>query len=156
MEQKILFKNFNTDKRVYNLNEGYWKRKLNSKLTQKFSSENILFKNYDHLGSKIYDANPIFTYLDLNKRKAIRIIQDDISEIKTEDLEFNNINFLISAWLDKITILNKNEDDEIDELVIALILTSETVEKTMMIITKWLNTELTEDEIDELINSRST
>lgn len=150
MEKKILFEHFNQNKKIYNLNEGYWKRKLNSKLEKKFSQENVLFKNYDGRGKKIYDANPIFAYLDYSKKKAIRIIQDDVREIRTEDL--NDINVLLSAWLDKIEIFVSNDFEKIDELVIALILTNETVDKTMELIQVWLYGNLTKEIIYSIIS----
>ena len=152
MERKILFERFNENKKIYNLNEGYWKRKLNSRLEQKFSSENILFKNFDGRGKKIYDANPIFAYLDYSKRKAIRIIQDDIREISNQNLDLDDIHVLMSAWLDKIEIIKLNELEKVDELVIALILTNETVDKTMELIQNWLYGDLSKEGINRIIS----
>src|SRR5690554_6776324 len=100
MEQKLLFDKYSEDKRIYNLNQGYWKRKLQSRLQIKFDKESEIFKNSDAQGKKIYDANPIFTFVNNNKTKAIRIIQDDVTILKTS-LEENE-KYLISAWLDDI------------------------------------------------------
>ena len=147
MTEKYLFIKSTEDKRIYNLNQGYWKRKLQSRLKEKFSEENVLFKNIDTKGKKIYDANPIFTFIDYQKTKAIRIIQDDIKQIEQENIEMEK--YLISAWFDKISIYEKNNIDSseknVNELVIALFLTRSTVEKTMNLIYKWLNNDLTNE-----------
>ncbi|MBT5530836.1 MAG: hypothetical protein HN600_15185 [Bacteroidetes bacterium] len=154
MTEKYLFIKSTEDKRIYNLNQGYWKRKLQSRLKEKFSEENVLFKNIDTKGKKIYDANPIFTFIDYQKTKAIRIIQDDIKQIEQENIEMEK--YLISAWFDKISIYEKNNIDSseknVNELVIALFLTRSTVEKTMNLIYKWLNNDLTNENIERIIN----
>lgn len=154
MADKYLFERFNEDKRIYNLNQGYWKRKLQSKLKQRFSNENILFQNIDANGKKLYDANPIFTFIDSSQTKAIRIIQDDIKFLS------DNTNVLdedlISAWIDEIYVTNSNrdinyDDQKVSELVIALFLTKETVNKTMKLIINWLNNELTSENIEQIL-----
>lgn len=154
MTEKYLFIKSTEDKRIYNLNQGYWKRKLQSRLKEKFSDENVLFKNIDTEGKKIYDANPIFTFIDYQKNKAIRIIQDDINQIEQENNEMEK--YLISAWFDKISIYEKNNIDSsernVSELVIALFLTRKTVEKTMDLIYRWLNNDLTNENLERIIN----
>jgi hypothetical protein len=155
MARKILYETFNRDKNVYNLNQGYWKRKLNLKLKKKFSPENILFKNQDSRNIKIYDGNPIFTYLDRDKNKAIRIIQDSLDDVASYDLD--DINVLISAWIDKIDIsIDKNNENQLDELVIALLLTKETVNLTMILILKWLESGLSDQNIQKIIQNSSS
>lgn len=145
MAQKLLFDKFSEDKRVYNLNQGYWKRKLQSKLKIKLTKESELFKNIDARGKKIYDANPIFTFINDNKTKAIRIIQDDIKLIQTS-LEENE-KYLISAWIDDIIFDNERK---VPELVIALFLTQETVDKAVNLVLLWVNDDLTMQQIEEL------
>lgn len=154
MAEIFLYERFAEDKRVYNLNQGYWKRKLQSRLKEKLSSENVLFKNIDANGKKIYDANPIFTFINYEQTKGIRIIQDDIKRLnKFENFEQK---VLIDAWLDKISVYNSkkalnDEYYEINELVIALFLTKETVEKTMELIYRWLNSDLNMDTIERIL-----
>lgn len=154
MAEKFLFENFGDDKRIYNLNQGYWKRKLQSRLRQKFSNENVFFKNIDSRGKKIYDANPIFTFINADKTKAIRIIQDDIKQLK--EIKQYSENELIDAWIDD-TFINQSyvskfyEPYKIQELVIALYLTKETVEKTMELIIEWVNSDRLNTEQIELI-----
>ena len=146
MAQKLLFDKYSEDKRIYNLNQGYWKRKLQSRLQIKLSKESEVFKNSDAEGKKIYDANPIFTFVNDNRTKAIRIIQDDINILKVS-LEENE-DYLISAWLDYIILDNERE---IQELVIALFLTKETVDKAMNLVYLWINGDLTNERIDTLL-----
>jgi len=146
MEQKLLFDKFTEDKRIYNLNQGYWKRKLQSKLKLKLTKESEVFKNIDARGKKIYDANPIFTFINDNKTKAIRIIQDDFKVMQTSINE--NEKYLISAWLDNITYDNERK---VPELVIALFLTQETVDKAVNLVLLWINDNLTTEKIEELI-----
>ena len=146
MAQKILFNKYSEDKRIYNLNQGYWKRKLKSRLQIKFTKESEIFKNVDAIGKKIYDANPIFTFVNDDKTKAIRIIQDDITRIKSSLNE--NEKYLISAWLDDILYDNERK---IPELVIALFLTKDTVDKAMSLVYLWINDELTNERIDALL-----
>ena len=61
MAQKLLFEKYVEDKRIYNLNQGYWKRKLQSQLKIKFTKASEIFKNADAQGKKIYD-NLIYHY----------------------------------------------------------------------------------------------
>lgn len=154
MADKYLFENFGEDKRIYNLNQGYWKRKLQSRLRLKFSNENVLFKNVDSRGNKLYDANPIFTFVSNDRNKAIRIIQDDIKLLQ------ENINFskedLIDAWIDDVldsdSSDSNNATNKTTELVIALFLTKETVEKTMKLIVKWINpTDFNSEDIEQIL-----
>ena len=155
MSSKYLYENFNKDKRIYNLNQGYWKRKFKAKIERKFSNENILFKNIDKKGSKIYDANPIFTFLNNEKNKAIRIIQDDILAEEVSEKEMNS--YLISAWIDKIRLYDSSGEEEIivSELVIALYLTHETVDKSMIMIKKWLSGNLNKEGINQILNTNT-
>lgn len=150
--KKYLYENFKKDKRIYNLNQGYWKRKFKLIIEEKFSQDNILFKNIDERGNKVYDANPIFTFISYDRRKAIRIIQDDSTSIDSIEID----NYLISAWTDNITLYNNeflnNNETVINELVIALFLTRETVDKTIELIAKWLREDLNDDEIDKILN----
>lgn len=146
MAQKLLFEKYVEDKRIYNLNQGYWKRKLQSRLKIKFTKESEIFKNADAQGKKIYDANPIFTFLNENKTKAIRIIQDDIGIMETSIDD--NEKYLISAWLDDVLFEGERK---IPELVIALFLTKETVDKAMNLVVLWISEDLTDERINGII-----
>ena len=154
MTNKYLYEDFKKDKRIYNLNQGYWKRKFKSKIEKKLSQDNILFKNIDDKGNKIYDANPIFTFLNYKRTKAIRIIQDDISNIETNKINVDD--YLISAWIDTIRLYSKNNIEKetlVKELVVALFLTKDTVEKTMSLITRWLKEDLDNEDIAQILHT---
>lgn len=153
MSNKYLYEQFAKDKRIYNLNQGYWKRQFKSKIEVKFSQNNILFKNMDNRGNKVYDANPIFTFINYQKTKAIRIIQDDITSENFIKDQTNIDEYLISAWTDNITLYNTSDYNEITirELVIALFLTKETVNKTMELIAKWLREDLNDNDINIML-----
>lgn len=155
MAEKYLYEKFSEDKRIYNLNQGYWKRKLQSQLRGKLLAENVLFKNIDANGKKIYDANPIFTFINSQQTKGIRIIQEDIKRLNKSDNFEKKV--LIDAWLDKILIYNSynpanDKGVEIEELVIALFLTKETVNKTMYLIINWLNNDLDSSNIEQILS----
>lgn len=144
-EQKILFKNFLTEKNTYNLNTSYWKRKLLKNLDIKFSIENQYIKNRKPDGTNFYDGNPIFSYVE--NAKAFRIIQENFDEINTlEDL--NEIK-PIEAWIDKL-YLNNNEFP-IQELVISLYLTRETVDKCIKLIKLFRFDRLNKENIEEYL-----
>lgn len=156
MANKFLYNSFLKDKRIYNLNQGYWKRVFKKKLNEELMMDNILFMNVDKEGSKIYDANPIFTYINQERTRAVRIIQDDTS-LATRNCE--NGDFFISAWIDSITLYDKagdnNEGTAVEELVIALYLTRETVDTSMKLVTRWLSFDLNEDAISQILDVRA-
>lgn len=156
MEEKNLYIDFKKDKKIYNLNQGFWKKKFQNKLNKRLTNEDLLFENLDKNRFKIYDANPIFTYLDKGKSKAIRIIQDEIDDYKKEEIDISNLlntKILISAWLDKIYIYDSNDNENIiNELVIALLLTKDTINVCMKLIEEWLNDKLTQETIDMFID----
>ena len=119
--EKILFKNFLYDKNAYNLNSGYWKRKLLKNLDLKFSIENQYILNRKSDGKNFYDGNPIFSYVENNK--AFRIIQENPEELR----DINDINNIkpIDAWIDNLYL--RDNSYSIPELVISLYLTSITL-----------------------------
>lgn len=148
MEDKQLYKNYSKYKNLYNLNAGYWKRKLQTELKSKLTKEDILFENKDVAGNKLYDANPIFTYYNKRTFKAIRIIQDSEEILNIENIDSK---FLIDAWLDKIEFESENGIFKCQELVIALVLTESTVKKSMLLIARWLRNDLNSESIRHLI-----
>jgi hypothetical protein len=154
MAEKYLFINSAVNKRIYNLNQGYWKRLFKASLGKEITGENVLFRNFDARGDKIYDANPIFSYIDSEKNKAIRIIQDDNNLIEHGNMEMER--FLISAWLDNVSIYRESDAEHsekiVDELVIALFLTRKTAQKAMELVVKWLYETLSDEDIVRIIN----
>ncbi len=140
-ENKILYNSFLKEKNIYNLNSGYWKRKLLNKLDLKFSLENQYVTNKKSNGKNFYDGNPIFSYIENDK--AFRIIQENPEDLSN----YNNIK-LIDAWIDK---LYKSENLQIPELVISLYLTKETVDKTIELIKEFRFDNLNKENIEQFL-----
>jgi hypothetical protein len=135
----LLYKEFLNDKRIYALNVGYWtklfKRILQTKEVYK-RWLNVQFNN--NLG--FYDGNPIYDILVENKRKAVRIIQE---EPETPTLS-------ISAWIDETETELK---EKINELVIVLELSKEARIIAEKWIKAWLIDNKTKEEIIDLIEN---
>lgn len=135
---KILFENFLTDKRVYHLNQNFWKNSVRNALNKKkVKSENWLKNEYAN-GQKIYDGNPIYSML-LNSQRAVRIIQEE-PECKSPE---------ISAWVKTI------EDDQqniTQELVIVLELSNKTKQVALDFINNWADNNTKPSEMEELIS----
>ena len=144
-KKKILFKNFLYDKNAYNLNSGYWKRKLLKNLDLKFSIENQYILNRKKKKKNFYDGNPIFSYVENNK--AFRIIQENPEELR----DINDINNIkpIDAWIDNLYL--RDNSYSIPELVISLYLTQETVKKCIELIKEFRFDRLTKNNIQEFI-----
>jgi hypothetical protein len=140
-EYKILYSSFLKQKNIYNLNSGYWKRKLLRKLDLKISPENRYISNKKSDGKNFYDGNPIFSYIENNK--AFRIIQENPEDLSS----FSGVK-LIDAWIDK---LYKSENLQIPELVISLYLTKETVDKTIELVKEFRVDNLNKENIDEYL-----
>lgn len=124
-KNKILFKDFLRDKRVYGLNQNFWKNTLKKVLPfQQVKQENWYVTQYAN-GKKMYDGNPMYSVL-LKPQKSIRIIQEAAETPTTE----------ISAWLHTTEDAQQNP---IKELVIVLELTSETKKIALDFIDLWTN-----------------
>lgn len=142
-ERKILYQQFLKDKNIYNLNVGYWRVKLQKALNEKISKKDLLIKNKNDKGKNFYDGNPIFSYYNAKKDKAIRVIQEDPEYIKTY-LEIK----LIQAWITKIFVAHtETEEREVPELVISLFLTSSTVDKCVQLAKEWFSGDLTKSNL---------
>lgn len=146
-EGKTLFTQFLKDKRTYNLNVSYWRRKLQKVLEEKVSSQEQLIQNRNSQGKNFYDGNPIFSYYNKKKEKAIRIIQEDPIEINN----YSEIK-LIDAWFDKIKIpMKNNREKEVQELVISIFLTSSSVSKCIIIVRAWYFEQLDKSRLENLL-----
>lgn len=140
-QDKILYNSFLERKNVYNLNSGYWKRKLLKNLDLKFSIENQYVSNKKRDGKNFYDGNPIFSFIENNK--AFRIIQENPDDLS----KFNNVK-LIDAWIDK---KNNFENNNISELVISLYLTRETVDKAIELIKEFRFNRLNKENLNQFL-----
>lgn len=142
MKDKVLYNSFLKQKRIYNLNVGYWKKKIIRELDVKFSEKNVYVENKQSNGKSFFDGNPIFTYTE--NRKAYRIIQENPDELDN----FNDIK-LLEAWFDNVYIYEV--EGEVQELVISLYLTKETVEKALKLIRLWSNNTLNKQNLNKYI-----
>lgn len=121
---QFLYKDFLDNKRIYNLNVGYWKRYFRRLLRNR---EDVV---YDWMstsfgsGADFYDGNPIITVLLKNDRKAVRVIQE---EPESDEVQ-------IGAWVGEIdykgTLYN--------ELVISLELSKDTKRISQKLIEHWI------------------
>jgi len=147
-ERKILYQQFLKNKSIYNLNVSYWRVKLQKALNEKISSNDQLIKNKDDKGKSFYDGNPMFSYYNPKKGKAIRVIQEDPTFIEV----YSDIN-LIEAWIAKIFVIDHNEEEkEIPELVISLFLTGTTVEKCVQLAKEWFVGDLTKSNLKKRLS----
>jgi len=142
-ERKILYQQFLKDKSIYNLNVSYWRVKLQKTLDEKLSTKDQLIKNKNDKGKSFYDGNPMFSYYNTNKDKAIRVIQEDPTYIETYlDIK------LIEAWISKIFVIDSNKEErEVPELVVSLFLTNSTVDKCVQLAKEWFSGDLTKSNL---------
>lgn len=146
-ERKVLFNQFLKDKRTYNLNVGYWRIRLQKAIEEKISKEDVLFKNKNIYGKNFYDGNPIFSYYSKSKNKAFRVIQEDATELES----FKDIK-LIEAWIDTIRIpISEGKENEVQELVISIFLTDQSVELCIILIKDWLSGQLDTSTLENIL-----
>ncbi len=136
-----LYKTFLENEKVYKENIDFWKKIIDKLL----SIENISFHNYiaqeKKDGSLYLDGNPIYNFKIGNSNRAVRIIQE---EIETDEVEF-------SAWLDSLEI---NEKSNIDELVISLELSKETVLFSIELINAWIINKFSKQKMEKFIDKK--
>src|SRR5437763_16907478 len=104
MNQFEKFENFLDNPDLYEDLEHFWLYEI-SKITK--GHLHAWTGNEYANGKKIYDGNPIFSFWQPNKRKAIRIIQNEINPIRADLL----------CWMKKAF---DQEGNQVSELAIAL------------------------------------
>jgi hypothetical protein len=121
---RFLFKNFLADKRVYRLNQAFWRKQVQSAVgierPLSYNWVNDAFSN----GRPFWDGNPIFS-ARLSAGKALRIVQE---EPESPTVEFG-------CWTEKTTFEN---DQEVEELVISLELSRESQQLALEAIRQWV------------------
>jgi hypothetical protein len=143
---KILFNKFLENKNTYNLNVGYWRRKLQNALAQKIELTEQPIQNKNERGKSFYDGNPIFTYYAKDKHKALRIVQVDPKELE----QFPNM-LILDAWIDRRSLVRFTQDTEVNELVISLVLTEESVERCLYTVRLWFDNKLSLTNLEDYI-----
>ncbi len=123
---KLLFPDFLDHPESYDAAEALWKARFDA-LAAKYQFAYAPYINvFTRNGDKHRDGNPIFSAEVKTLNRAVRIIQEVIEE--PDD-------FFISAWLDTFPI---DEDNPLNELVIALVLSEERLEIAERLIVHWL------------------
>ncbi len=139
---QYIFKNFLDDKIIYKKNIAFWDSIIKSLLIP----ENHVFSEYiatsDGFGNDFYDGNPIYNFKIDNLNKGVRIIQEEPEE--------SSIQF--SAWI-KETELPSGQF--VNELVINLELTPETILLVIDLIHAWILSDLTKFRMKRYIETIS-
>ena len=134
-----LFKNFLENEQVYKKNIDYWKTIIYTLL----SIEKLTFNEYVSAkkkdGSLYTDGNPIFNFKLDNSNRAVRIIQE---EIESDTIEF-------SAWLDTLEL---KDNSIIDELVISMELSNESVLLSIELINAWIINGFSKQKMNKFID----
>lgn len=140
---QLLFENFKIDKTVYHIAEAWWKTFFDE-LAQKynFSYRPYLNTTYRN-GVPFYDGNPMFTAMVENIHRCVRILQDEVEEASE---------LFISGWLDKIE--DYDALPNMDELVIALVLSEETKAIAEELIRAWLVEQVDKETMDKLLDAK--
>jgi len=84
------------------------------------------------------DGNPIFNFRIDNSKRAVRIIQE---EIETDKVEY-------SAWLNTLKLVDGNS---VDELVISLELSNESVLLSVELINAWIINKFSKSKMEKFI-----
>ncbi len=137
-----LFTKFLIEPEVYKSNIDFWKTIIYTLL----SVENLTFKSYlttEKSDGTIYtDGNPICNFKLDNSNRAVRIIQE---EIESNDVEF-------SAWINTIEI----ENEKLEELVISLELSNESVLIAIELINAWIVNSFSKQKMEKYIDKLFT
>lgn len=136
---KLLFPDFLDQPEIYAAAEALWKARFDA-LAEKHQFVYAPYINvFARNGDKHRDGNPIFSAEVKTLNRAVRIIQEAIEE--PDD-------FFISAWLDTFPI---DEDNPLNELVIPLVLSEETLEVAERLIVHWLVERRSKEEMERIL-----
>ena len=140
---KLMVKNFLSEPHEYQLAVKYWRDRcrqilhLSGKQNQWKPWLNTHFLD----GTSFFDGNPIYSLVSEDKRKGLRIVQE---EPTTDEVE-------ISAWMDTYGDSGNGFDDSIKELVIVCALSKESMNIASALIKAWLVEDTTAQEMENLI-----
>jgi hypothetical protein len=135
----LLFPDFLDKVDQYEAAEARWKAHVDA-LAEKHLFAYAPFLNaVSSSGHKRRDGNPIFNAEVKSLNRAVRIIQE--MPEKPED-------FFISAWLDTFPI---DELNPLNELVIALVLSEETLKIVERLIVYWFVEQRSMEEMEEIL-----
>jgi hypothetical protein len=123
-----LFPNFLTDYQEYQKAESLWRERWDELIRHLCESElwaSPWIATTFGDGTPMFDGNPVFSAVSTERRQGVRIIQLEPAGNPRE----------ISIWVDKFA---KGEPQEITELVIACVLSSETLLYAIDAIEQWI------------------
>lgn len=135
----LLYPSFLDNKRVYNLNQAYWRRLLSDLIKDTDLSFQPYLNTISANGNKEYDGNPIFNAYFPTLNKAIRVIQDTPEEGAAD----------LSTWMDQIEL--EEGQPPIQELVIAVTLSRETAAQAQELMHQWIVERRTVREMEEQV-----
>ena len=136
---KLFFTDFLDHPEVYDAAEALWKARFDA-LAEKHQFAYAPYINvFARNGDKLRDGNPIFSAEVKNLNRAVRIIQESVEQPD---------GFFISAWLDTFPI---DEDNPLNELVIPLVLSEETLEVAERLIVHWLVEGRSKEEMERVL-----
>jgi hypothetical protein len=123
-----LLKNFLADSRQYAKAEKLWAQTwsmLIKQLGQERRWKVPWFEPKFGNGEPMADGNPIFTAVDRSRRMTVRVIQIPVETERETDFTF---------WTDTF---GKGDPEELDELVIACVLSDQTLAQATDLMTRW-------------------
>ncbi len=133
---KLLFPDFLDQVEIYEAAEALWRAHFDA-LAEKHQFAYAPYLNV--VISTGHNGNPIFNAEVKNLNRGVRIIQE--APEKPED-------YFISAWLDTFPI---DELNPLNELVIALVLSEETIKIVERLIGYWLVEQRSKEEMEEIL-----
>lgn len=136
---KLLFPNFLDHPEIYDDAEALWKARFDALAAKHHFTYAPYINVFARNGDKHRDGNPIFSAEVKPLNRAVRIIQEAIEE--PDD-------FFISAWLDTFPI---DEDNPLNELVIPLVMSEETLEVAERLIVHWLVERRSKEEMERVL-----
>jgi hypothetical protein len=123
-----LFPNFLTDYQEYQKAEGLWRERWDELIRRLCESElwaSPWIATTFGDGTPMFDGNPMFSAVSTERRQGVRVIQLEPAGNPKE----------ISLWVDKFA---KGEPQEITELVIASVLSNETLLYAIDAMEQWI------------------
>jgi hypothetical protein len=133
-----LFKNFLKDRRQYTEAGKLWCdawSRLTKRIGQGKQWKVPWFEARFVNGTPFLDGNPIFTAVDRSRRLAVRVIQFPLASEGEPDL---------IHWTDTF---GKGDLEELEELVIACVLSDDTLAQATDLMTKWAKNGSLEDAV---------
>jgi len=125
----FLYEKFLEDRRVYHAARAFWFRQIRNIFPDQEFFPSYLSERFTN-GKLFYDGNPIFNALNSRTGKAVRIVQESPREFERFYASF------LSESLHQVEINGRLQS--IQEKVIVLTLTKESLEKSKGELREWL------------------